>query len=354
MAKISTKVIILIILALFVVAGGFYYYRAQVNYLIPGVPYYGFYNHFFDADSTRVTSVADILDYWGDKVDLPALLSAFAATSTTLQLQKFFQEKGYETYRYASAQPGNEINEIKKFVNPKKKIPVIVYQRRSVDPARIINGFRVVIGVFDSEKKIIVHDHDFGNNYEISYKDFEVMFGPNARAILAVWPSDDLAKKIKGPDYSKEYPKRLRAMDNLGELLVKGADAVALADVSKNEQALQLYQEFVADPKFSYFPPAHQVDFYTFLAQIYLQLGKTDEAIKVINEKALPINHDLTQSYEDWEKPAGRDRFVWPYYVLGGIYQKKGDKELARKNFEEALKINPDYKPAQEALQQLK
>ncbi|MBU3901646.1 hypothetical protein KKF25_03305, partial [Patescibacteria group bacterium] len=309
--------VLVIVLASFGVFGWQFYSKQQVNYLIPGVPYYGFYNHFFDADSTSVTSVADVLGYWGDeRVSLADLMEQFPRgnASTTLDLAAFLRANGYETYRWASNEPGGEINEIKKFVNPDKKIPVIVLQKRSNDSARSAQGFRVVIGVFDGQNKIVVHDHDFGNNYEISYKDFEAMFKENGRVILAFWPGEALAKEIKGPDYNKEYPKRLQAMDNLGELLIKGADAIALANILKNEQALQLYQEFVADPKFSYFPPAHQVIFYTFLARLYSRLDKTEEAIKIINEKALPINHDLTQSYEDWEKPSGKGRFGSPYY----------------------------------------
>ncbi len=375
MLKISTKNIFLIVLVLFVIAGGFFYYfyyndngGQQVNYLIPGVPYYGFYNHFFDADSAAFTSTADILGYWGDGVNPPDLLDKFIKGDSNTsdrakrasqiqdinlnssQIRSFFQERGYETYRYATAQAGNEINEIKKFVNPKKKIPVIIYQKRSIDSARAAYGFRVVIGVFDKDKKVIVHDHDLGNNYEISYQDFEKMFQPNARVILAVWPSEKLAAKLERPDYTKPYPNRLKAMNNVGELLIKAGDALWLNRSQKYEEAIELYREFITDPKIEYFPPAYRVAFYVFLAQLYVQVDKTDEAIKVLNEKALPINHDLTQSYDDWEKPTDKDRFAKPYYVLGDIYQKKGNKSLAKENFEEVLKIYPNDKIALEAL----
>lgn len=377
MLKISTKNVFLIVLILFAVAGGFFYYfyydnRAQVNYLIPGVPYYGFYNYFFDADSAAFTSTADILGYWGDGVNPPDLLDKFIKGDSntgdrakralqiqeinlnSLQIRSFFQERGYETYRYVSAQAGNEINEIKKFVNSDKKIPVIVYQKRSIDPTRTTYGFRVVIGVFDSEKKVIVHDHDLGNNYEISYQDFEKMFDSNSRVVLAVWPSEKLLATLKSPDYTNPYPKRLNAMNNAGELLIKAGNALWLNRNQKYEEALKLYKEFITDPKIEYFPPAYRVAFYVFLAQLYVQVDKIDEAIKVLNEKALPINHDLTQSYDDWEKPLDKDKFAKPYYILGDIYQKKGNKKLARENFEEVLKIYPDDKTTQEALSKLK
>jgi len=374
MAKISIKVIILIILALSVVAGGFYYfyyYQAQENYLIPGVPYYGFYNHFFDADSTLVTSVADILGYWGDEVDLPALFSMFAPADdkegnlvypTTLQLQKFFQERGYETYRWASNQPGGEINEIKKFVNQDKKIPVIVYQKRSFVSDNQRRAFRVVIGLSDHDKKVTVHDYTFGNNFQISYADFNKMFLTDARAVLAVWPTSDLNQKIKGPNYSATYPGRLAVMDKMGDYLIRPSD-MYFASLNKDYiNALKMLQEFISDEKFNSLPPVYRLYFNAFLARVFLYLNQPDKAIETITNRVLPLNSSLDEPYDGWTEQLSyfknnnysRASLAYPYYVLGLAYIAEGDKELARKNFEEALKINPDSKLAQEALQQLK
>jgi tetratricopeptide (TPR) repeat protein len=41
------------------------------------------------------------------------------------------------------------------------------------------------------------------------------------------------------------------------------------------------------------------------------------------------------------------------YYHLGNIEQKRGNIQLARRNFEIALKLNPDHKPSREALEKL-
>ncbi|MDD2730765.1 MAG: tetratricopeptide repeat protein [Candidatus Portnoybacteria bacterium] len=372
--KFSAKVVVPIVLVLFIITGSlyyFYYYRNQMNFLIPGIPYYGFYNQFFDANSSELSTVASILGYWDKKVNPSDLFEEFAEIDSSAsgrysqiqslvlypsQITVFFQKKGYETRFYSPAVDSeiDKISEIKKFVNPQKKTPVIIYQRRSADAERISNGFRIIIGVFDKEKKIIVHDYDFGNNYEISYEDFEKMFDlTNNWAILAVWPGEELTAEIKGPDYSRTYPKRLEAMDNVGEILIKSNDIVWFNNNQKYEQALNLFKEIIADPKFEYLPPAHRVSFFTSFANLYLRADRADEAIKILNEKALPLNHDLSQSYGDWNKPLNIDKFSTPYYVLGTAYQKKGDKESARQNFEEALKIKPDNKEVQDALKQL-
>lgn len=333
--------------------------QQKVNYLIPGVPYYGFYNQFFAIlNSSRITSVAEILGYWGDEVNLPVLRNTLIDKNddtpgnnkkfiTNKQLEKFFQEKGYETHYWSSSKPGGEIDEIKKFVNVDKKIPVIIFQNRSLEPGALkIAGFRVVIGVSDERQKVTVQDYNFGNNYEISYQDFEAMFDQRARVILAVWPKSDLLSKLPPRSQGISYPARIKAMDNVGELLIKRADSVRFFNVVQYEKSLELYQGFLADPKFSYFPPAYQVFFYDFLAKLYLKLDKPDEALKVINEKALPLNHDLKQPFGDWKSPTNVDQLWGPYYVLGNIYQKKGDKELAIKNYEEVLKMDPGQKPA--------
>ncbi len=105
-----------------------------VNYLIPGVPYNGIQNLFFfeEVNSSAIASVMDILGYWGDeRFDIPALKEKLKQPSFPqdsyqepyIVIQKFFEENGYEIYKWGSADPGNEINEIKKFVNPVKKYP---------------------------------------------------------------------------------------------------------------------------------------------------------------------------------------------------------------------------------------
>lgn len=366
----------------------FYYYPvqpkisptvSQVNFLIPGVPYYGFYNHFFDGDVDTATAIADVLGYWGDsRFKLPELANKFPqsvsekqAKWTIEQIQSFFQDNGYETISMMSDKPGQEVEQIKKYVNPEKKIPVIISQESSpyfatsssLIASNSLFTDRVVIGVFDNEKKVIVHDHRFGNNYEISYKDFELMFPRPGQysAMLVVWPSADLKPKLTGPDYNAPYPPRIEAMDNVGEIMVKGAIAMRMGLDKKYVEALELYKEFINDPKLNYFPPFHRVLFYSTLARLYLLAQKPDEAIAVIVNKALPLNHDLDQAYNGWTEQVNffkngylENRIVSPYYYLGKAYLLKGDKKLAKDNFEEALKINPKFIPAQDALNQLK
>lgn len=78
---------------------------------------------------------------------------------------------------------------------------------------------------------------------------------------------------------------------------------------------------------------------YTYLARAYLEQGRFDEAIRRAQQGALL-------------PPESADA----YFHLGRAYVARGnegDVEAARRAFERALELDPDYAPAQEALSQL-
>ncbi len=356
MSKKITLIVLAVILVIAAAAGVYLLYlrSVQVNYLIPGVPYNGIYNLYFQrADSSAISSVMDILGYWGDDrfsvsklkeifmspvgTTSPAIFTPKRAVNT-LTIRKFFEDNGYQAYQWTSPNPGNEVKEIKKFVNSKNKIPVIIMQRRLSNDAESVFGFRVVIGVFDKDGKIITHDHDFGNNYEISYKDFEKMFNQNARTILAVWPSKELAGKIKGPDYNAAYPQRLASMDKIGLLLVtKGVDGAASYRLHDYKKASEYFQEMTDSPDFEYFPAAFQVDVLSSLARSYVFLGEFNKAIKIMNERVLPLNQNLNKPFPGWTV-LSVDRFVYPYFILSQAYLKNGQRVLALASYKEMVK----------------
>lgn len=341
--KMSKKQITVIILAvsLILLSGVWFYYSRvlSVNYLIPGVPYNGIQNLFFQgANMPAIASTMDILGYWGDErfkiADLKEKFSLISTSSPPYNIKNFFEENDYEVYQKNSSNLNGEINEIKKFVNPQKKIPVIVFQKRFLDSEISILVPRVVIGIFDNKKKVVVHDNLLGNNYEISYEDFGRMFKPNTWAILAVWPSDKIKGVIKGPNYNLLYPKRTEAMDKLSHLFTSKASEAVFYQLSGNfEKNIALYKKFVEDPNFEYSPPAFRVSILSAFARIYIKLKQYDEAIKIINERVLPLNQNLSKTPEGWFISV--DKFSYPYFVLSLAYLKKGDKNLASAYYKE-------------------
>lgn len=338
-------IILIVVLALLGVVGVYYYFWfGKVNYLIPGVPYNGIYNLYFEpANSAKFATILDVLGYWGDKRSGgPSDLAQKFPLTENLSLpdiKKFFEDNGYETYQWYSAEPADEIKEIKKFVNPQEKVPVIVYQRIHHDKDSIFVT-RLVIGVFDKEKKVVVHDYAFGNNYEISYGDFEKMSQTRTRrTILAVWPSDKIKGLIEGPNYNVPYPERLEAMDKVGNIVAtKLMPAIIARRVNNFEKANALFQEFTSDPNFQYFPRQFQVIFLSHLTQSFIDIDKPDEAIEIIAEVVMPLNKNLSSAPQGWViRPI--DESAFPYLVLSQAYLKKGQKDLAIANYKKLINL---------------
>ncbi len=356
------KIVIFVIMAGFLVGFGVWLYfekpftkpetgpeaKAEINHLIAGVPYNGFYNLYFQqANSTAISSIMDILGYWGDKrFSLSDIKEKFPLQEifSTIDIKDFFEENGYLAYRSLLPEEGDQLEEIKKFVNPEKNWPVIIFQKCSLNPGSTVSRFRVVIGLFDKDQKVIVHDHYFGNNYEISYDDFENMFQSEARAILAVLPSDELNGVIEGPDYQASYPARLEEMDKVGNLLTtKALEGIEYLTSDETEKGASLYKEFVDHVDFKYLPAAFQVSILSFWANHYINSGQqADEAIRIITERVLPLNHDLAEPIEGWFVPS-QDKLATPYFILAKAYLQKDQRELALQNYEEMKKIEVSF-----------
>ncbi len=120
-------------------------------------------------------------------------------------------------------------------------------------------------------------------------------------------------------------PKSLSAMSQLGITMFECGDVKD--SVSKLEAALKLNGAVFVPP------------LYTYLARAYLKTGKIDEAVKRAQQGALL-------------PPESADAYYW----LGKAYQTRGgsgDIANARKAYQHALQIDPNYKPAKDALSSL-
>lgn len=354
--KLAFLILIILAVGLLTIAGwGWYYYNSkmsEINYLIKGVPSYSFYEYYFPriyADSkdevTAAFSVKSILDYWGDsRFDLAALQEKFLFPEGDdfVDVRRFFEENGYETERLGSQRPEETIRAIKKYINPPKNMPVLVLQRRSLSPPSATYGYRVIIGISDTQKKVIVHDYYYGNNYEISYNDFAELSKFSYLAVLAIWPSEKIKGKISGPpdqNQAEDYRSRMEVMDKLGGLLaVQRTEAIMLCYSQQFDDGLATFLKFVSDHNFQYFPPSYQMFLLSELASWYLPAQRYEEAINLINGTVLPLNHDLNQPVEGWYIPP-QDKFVYPYLVLIEAYLKNGQKDLAVAAYEEAKRV---------------
>jgi len=324
------------------------------DYLIKGVPYWGFYqlylpdiaaNYYSSSTPTTIAAIKEILDFWGDgRFSFNDLRKAFQTSqdSNIVNVSNFFDMHGYQTATIGAAKPTDIINNIKIYVNPQKNTPVLVLQKNSLDPASTLWSYKVIIGVLDSEKKIVVHDYYYGNNYEISYDDFIKMSEPVSSGVLAIWPTSVLDGVIKGAQdqaKAKPYPARLEAMDKVGSsLAVTWAEGTFDVQKGSPDKAIPLYKEFVDSENFKYLPPKYQVSFQYYLARAYLNTHLYDEVIALIEQSTLPINHNLDQPSEGWYI-GSQSELVKPYILLSEAYLAKGDKTKATTVYEEMKKI---------------
>ena len=348
----------IIIAALLVIAAGgaVWYWQQQrpVNYLIPGVPYYGYYNHFFDAFVSRVTVTATILDYYGDRrYSLRNLMeSQFYSNPgpySTDDLEIFFKARGYKTAHGDPNRPA--LDQMRRFVNPRRNVPIVAIMKSSSGPAAHAMLFQVVIGVFDRDKKVVVHDFNFGNNFMMSYDDFQKRLV--AGAFLAVWPSPELGQKIEGIDSRRSYPQRIPAMDLVGPLLAKRSEAVNLGNIYTDtdfNDSLSLYREITADPLFERMHPAARIVMYEELALRLIKAGKPDEAIRLIEEKVTPINQNLEELFSGWQVSFAsafptltKSILPHPWVVQANAYAQVGDLKKAREHLRKAIDINSGY-----------
>jgi tetratricopeptide (TPR) repeat protein len=141
--------------------------------------------------------------------------------------------------------------------------------------------------------------------------------------------------------------------------------AYELHMVGDLEEAVELYRRSIEA-----FPTAEA---HTFLGWTYSFQGKLDEAIAEC-KKAIQINPDFGNPYNDigaylieksqfeeaipWLLNAARSKYYdnhhYAHYNLARAYIALGQFNRAKEEFENALRISPEYEMAREALSLLK
>jgi Tfp pilus assembly protein PilF len=102
------------------------------------------------------------------------------------------------------------------------------------------------------------------------------------------------------------------------------------------------------DKAFAAFEKALEID-KTNLISLY-QMGRTGAFSGQNLDRAV----ECLKIYLQHEPPQGAPTWGNAHWRLGMVYEKQGHKDLARKEFEEALKLDPDDKKVKEALENLK
>ncbi|MBI2108961.1 MAG: tetratricopeptide repeat protein [Parcubacteria group bacterium] len=331
------------------------------RYTIPGVPYVGVHNHigknsFIVGDVSG--AVASVLEYWNPGKITPAEITERLVRSgsfdfSTDGVEKYVQETGY----YVVKKERLTLNEVKKYINEEVRTPLFLLlpltESQPFNSTFHYYPATVLIGIDEPNGKLIFQSYWLGNNYELSFKDFQrlqnIMSPSGQNQYLIIQPKN-LAmalNKIKNLEETP-YPPRGIVMKETEEMFKNytiGMRALSKNNYIEEERHLE---RVVNDEKFlEFMPPYFKVFALHVLAEAKLALGKMEEAEKYALS-AVEFNHDLDKPFKDfpgyevrgYNTPERLDKISAPYRVLGDIYMRLGEFELAQPAYKNALEIN--------------
>jgi tetratricopeptide (TPR) repeat protein len=342
---------------------------SEADYTIPGVPYVGIFNHKgklakFTRDSHA--AIYAIEEYWNSGKNSPKEINNYFKDIKDKQnsdIADYFNNAHKD--EYSAKVEKLDISEIKKYLNSKVKTPLLVgYALDANQPSEIkYLPTRVIIGISESRKVLIVHDFWLGNNYEISFDDFNKSRGINdsgtKREYVVVQPKN-IKEKISeiGKRNIVPYKPRAEVMVKCEKMLINYSIGRAAAINVINNRAYEYFQKVISDPNFRvYLPNVFKVRTYAYLANISRLRKQYDQAVVFAND-AIELDHELDKPFMDWpsydiitESSGLVAEECSPYWVLGHVYMETGNIEKAKENYDKALSINPYCLEAKKGLE---
>jgi len=218
-------------------------------------------------------------------------------------------------------------------------IPVIVQQWLERPHDKVLVGhYRVVRGYDRGAKTIIVNDPYKGAQLSFSFELFDERWRAFNRRYIPVYPphQEAIVKAILGADWDDEamYRRALAAAHRETEENTEdayawfnlGDDYLALGGY---EEAAQAYEQALAIGF-----PSHFLWYHYGPLEAYNALGEYEQTL-ALSAEVLPMVSDIEEIH----------------YQRGLAYLGLGEKEKARAEFELALKYNPNFSRAKEALE---
>ena len=330
----------------------------KVDYTIPGVPYFGMYNHV--GQQNRVISgdtasaVISILEYWN-----PGKNNFVEAQRSIRNSQKFITGESVADFFNKSGYVAKEVhledNELKNYINSKSKTPLFAFLSVDGNQPEIdrYHPATVIIGFNESEQKVIVQDYWLGNNYEISLTDLDQRWSrmrkDEQKNYIVVQPQD-MSKKLAELNVRKidAYPKRTQVMDNASQMMknyVLGYGSGRMSEI--DPLAMSFYLRVENDQNFEkYLPPYFKSLTYYHLADLYLKEKKIEPALAYA-QKSVDADHEINKPFNDWpgyDSESVSDttgELSDPWIILGDVLLENKNYPKAKEAYEKALKIAP-------------
>lgn len=341
------------------------------DYVIPGVPAINLFNHQGDLSYISFgdisASTTAVLEYWNPGENNFVEISNFFNTGKALingDRIKQFIDNSYEG-KYTFRREHLGVNELKKFINSETKTPLLFFFPLDKNQALEVSfhPLMILIGIKESEQKLVMHNYYLGNNYEMSFADFEKSWQrmrPDERDAYYVLQPVDLSSKLKEISSRKMdgYPARISVMDEFSGLLTDYAIGRAMNYTGNFYLALGYSQKAQNDPRFQdAIHPFYKMGIYYFLTNIYLKQGDL-EAAKQTALLSVEADRDLNKPFNDWPGVEIRGNRLDnvgelsdPHRVLGDIYVQTNELDLAKQCYEKALEIKPNNTEASKGLE---
>ncbi len=239
---------------------------------------------------------------------------------------------GFIPYR----RPNGDVEKIKLFIA--YDMPVIT--RTWLDAREDIGHYRVVKGYNETTKQLIQDDSLQNKNLWYGYEEFNIIWGKFNYEYLVLVPEDkkEIAEAILAEDIDEKTAWR-KAVARSQNLLTQNPDniteifnlSVAYYNVGEFQKSVEEFEKVES-----------QLPFRTLWYQIepiqaYYELGNFNRVFTITDQ--LLNNQNL--AYEQ------------AYLVRGKSYQKQGQTDMARQEFEKAVFYNPNFKEATEAFASL-
>lgn len=214
-------------------------------------------------------------------------------------------------------------------------IPVITRTWLKADDD--IGHYRIIKGYDDTRGVFIQDDSLQGKDLEYTYGDYDEIWKKFNYEYLVIIPNEkkEIAERIIREDVNEETAWEKAAENSKKELAINPEDVDARFNLSVAYYKLGEYQKSVEE----YEKVENRLSFRTLWYQIepilsYFELGN-DEKVLQISERIL---NNQNRAYSEL------------YILRGKIYQKQGNTQAARSEFQKAVQYNSNLKEAQELL----
>lgn len=346
------------------------------GYVIPGVPYEGIYTYQGNASvlSPALAPLASVFQYWGgtggfERLGSDMRLVTYPLYEDLREMQTIVNE--FNTISATLAQLS--LDELGQYLNADERTPLIISLRVNdvpifIDPGPVAYP-TVLIGINNDAKELTFHSYWYGPNYTMSFADFltrQNITADEKFEVLVVEPAYKQQFLAEGVGLTEEvYPPRTPLMDRLIPMLTMYINGYTFYYTTEEgtanvAAAIPYLLNVITDEDYEEFMPRFfKVSILTLLAQAHLDLDELDQAMSYIDQ-AESFNVDIEVPVGDWpgvymtqnspEYPGTLSKVA---RTRGDIMLAKGDREGAKAQYEQALKIMPDNLLAKRRLDNL-